>query len=141
MRTGGKGDVTKSHKAWSFGRTSDVSTPAVANNLLFMLRGNGQVVCFDAATGQVLWNQRAGRGNYFASPVVGDGKVYILSEQGDCTVFAAETALRVLSTNRMNEPFLASPAISEGQIFLRSSEHLFCIGKRNAAAAARAGAD
>ena len=138
LRTGGKGDVTKSHKAWSFRRTSDVSTPAVANNLLFMLRGNGQVVCFDAATGNVLWNQRAGRGNYFASPVVGDGKVYILSEQGDCTVFAAETALRVLSTNKMNEPFLASPAISEGQIFLRSSEHHFCIGKRKTVSAADA---
>ena len=89
----------------------------------------------------MLWNQRAGRGNYFASPVVGDGKVYILSEQGDCTVFAAETALRVLSTNAMNEPFLASPAISEGQIFLRSSEHLYCIGKWKTESAARAGAD
>ncbi|MEI6667481.1 MAG: PQQ-binding-like beta-propeller repeat protein [Acidobacteriota bacterium] len=134
FRTGGRGDITTSHKAWSTDQGPDVPTPASDGKFIYILNDRGLVWCRDAKTGVPLWSaQRIRPGTYSASPVIADGKVYLTSEDGVTTVIAAGPEFKILAENDLADYTLASPAISDGQIFLRTTKYLYCIGKRVAA--------
>jgi outer membrane protein assembly factor BamB len=131
VRTGGRGDITKTHVAWSTDQGPDVPTPAVSGGSIYILNDRGIMWCRDAKTGAEIWgNQRVKAGTYSASPVVADGKVYVMSEDGVVTVLDAGPTFKVLAENDMADYTLSSPAISDGQIFLRTQKFLYCIGKR-----------
>ena len=98
---------------------------------LYVLTDNGQLSCFDAATGRPHYQQARlpQPFNFKASPVGANGKLYLASEEGDVVVVAMGNTFEVLATNTMEgQSFIASPAIVEGNIYLRSRSHLFRIG-------------
>ncbi len=131
LRTGGRGDITKTHLAWTTDQGPDVPTPAVAGNYIFILNDRGIMWCRDAKTGAEVWgNQRVRPGTYSASPVVADAKVFVVSEDGVVTVLEAGSVFKVLAENDMADYTLSSPAISDGQIFIRTQKFLYCIGAR-----------
>jgi outer membrane protein assembly factor BamB len=131
LRTGGRGDISKTHVAWTTDQGPDVPTPAVAGKYIFILNDRGIMWCRDAKTGAEIWgNQRVRSGTYSASPVVADNKVYVVSEDGVVTVLEAGSEFKVLAENDMADYTLSSPAISDGQIFLRTQKFLYCIGAR-----------
>jgi len=128
IRTGGKGDVTKTHIAWE--STDDVSKiPSMlyVKPFLFMVTEAGVAKCLRAATGQVLWRKRL-PARYSASPVCADGRIYFLSERGKTTVIDAGPEFKIVAENDINQKCCASPAISQQHIFIRSQDNLFCIG-------------
>jgi outer membrane protein assembly factor BamB len=131
IRPGGRGNITRTHVAWSYHRSAPYSSsPVVVGDYLYAVKDGGVMTCLNARTGQPAWQERLpARGDYYASLVAADGKVYALSEDGEATVLAAKPAFEVLSVNRLGERCLASPAISGGQLFIRSDRHLFCIGE------------
>jgi outer membrane protein assembly factor BamB len=137
LRPGGTGDVTTSHKAWSFDLGPDVPTPISDGKLLYVVRDNGVVHALDVKTGAIVWGpERLKTGAYSASPVLADGKLYVTSEnEGLTTVFAAGPKLEVLAENPLDDYCLASPAISNGQIFIRTDKFLWAIGKSNSSTA------
>lgn len=131
IRPGGRGDITRTHKAWEFSRGPDVPTPVSDGTRLYLVTDNGVVYTLDLKTGAVVWGpQRLKSGTYSASPVVADGRVYVTNEEGVTSVFAAAPAFQLLAENPLGEYTLGSPAISEGQIFIRAGAQLFAIGKR-----------
>jgi outer membrane protein assembly factor BamB len=131
IRTGGRGDITQTHKAWQFSRGPDVPTPVSDGTHVFLVTDNGIVYTLDLKTGAVLWGPtRLKSGTYSASPVVADGRVYVTNEDGVTSVFAAGPKFELLAENALADYTLSSPAISQGQIFIRTAEHLFAIGKR-----------
>jgi outer membrane protein assembly factor BamB len=130
LRTGGRGDITATHVAWSTDQGPDVPTPAVTDKYIFILNDRGILWCRDAKTGAEIWgNQRARPGTYSASPVVADGKVYVTSEDGVTTVIEAGPVFKVIAENDLADYTLSSAAISGGQIFMRTTKFLYCIGK------------
>lgn len=131
LRAGGRGDVTKSHLAWSFPNGPDVPTPVADGRYFYVVNDRGIVYCLDAKTGQEIYGQqRLKPGSYSASPVLADGKLYVTSEDGITSVFRAGPKFELLAENELGEYCLSSPAVSGGQIFIRTSNHLYCIGKR-----------
>ena len=52
FRTGGNGDVTDTHKAWSINNGPDVPTPVSDGKYLYIVNDHGIVTCLDARTGQ-----------------------------------------------------------------------------------------
>ncbi|UCG58600.1 MAG: PQQ-binding-like beta-propeller repeat protein [Phycisphaerales bacterium] len=129
VRTGGKGDVTKTHIAWEL--TKDV--PKIPSMLyvkpyLYLVTEGGLAKCIEATTGEIVWQERLG-GRYSASPVWADGKIYLLSEQGSTTVIEAGPAFKLTTENEIGEKCCASLAVSQGRIFIRSEDNLYCIGK------------
>jgi hypothetical protein len=118
------------HIAWSHMRIGNyMQTPLVYGDLLYTCRDNGIQACYDAKTGQKVYNQRLGKGSsgFTASPVAADGKIYYSSEDGEVYVVAVGREAKVLSTNPIGEVLMATPAISEGKLYFRSQKHLFCI--------------
>jgi outer membrane protein assembly factor BamB len=133
FRAGGRGDVTESHKVWSFQNGPDVPTPVTDGKYFYIVDDRGVVWCLDAKTGQPIWGpQRIKSGTYSSSPVLADGKIYVTSEDGLTTVIKAGPQFEVLAENGLNDYCLSSPAISDGQIFIRTAQNLYCIGKRAA---------
>jgi outer membrane protein assembly factor BamB len=133
LRPGGRGDVSRSHRVWSFDDGPDVPTPVTDGRYLYIVNDKGVAFCLDARTGAVRYGpQRLKPGTYSASPVLADGRIYVTSEEGLTSVYKAGPAFELLAENPLDDYTLASPAISDGQIFLRSAAHLWAIGTRAA---------
>lgn len=131
FRAGGRGEISQSHRIWSFADGPDVPTPVTDGQYFYSVDDRGVMWCLDAKTGGEIWgNQRVGPGTYSSSPVLADGKIYITNEDGLTTVVKAGPKFEVLAENDLDGYTLSSPAISEGQIFIRTTPFLYCIGKR-----------
>ena len=131
FRAGGKGDITESHKLWSFNNGPDVPTPVTDGKYFYTVNDRGITWCLDARTGKEIWGaKRIKPATYSSSPVLADGKIYITNEEGLTTVLKAGDRFEVLAENDLADYTLSSPAISEGRIYMRTTQHLYCIGKK-----------
>lgn len=129
IRTGGRGDVSKTHVAWHVPTGAPYVPSAVQYNGVFYMAGeNGIVNAVDAGNGERLWQERIG-GIFTASPVAGDGKVYLVSETGETVVLQAGRTPKVLARNPVEGHFVASPAIAGGRLFLRADDRLIAVGR------------
>ena len=131
LRTGGEGDITESHRIWSFDRGPDVPSPVTDGKRFYVVTDNGVLYAFDVKTGEVLLGPtRLPSGTYSASPVLAEGRLYIINEDGMATVVGLDNdSLEILATNDMGAYTLSSMAMSGGKIFLRTAEALYCIGQ------------
>jgi outer membrane protein assembly factor BamB len=131
IKTGGRGDVTESHRAFSFDKGPDVPTPITDGKYLYVVDDKGVVHVLDPKSGAVVYGpERLKPGTYSSSPVLADGRIYISNEEGLTVAFKSGPAFEVLAENPLDEYILSSVAISDGQIFIRTGKHLYCIGKR-----------
>jgi outer membrane protein assembly factor BamB len=93
-------------------------------DLLYGLEDGGVATCWEAKTGNVVWNERIG-GNYSASPLAAEGRIYFFSEEGKTTVVAGGREFRRLAENQLDNGFMASPAVAGKALFLRTRTHLY----------------
>ncbi len=130
VRSGGTGDVTRTHVAWTLERgVPHTSSPLIVGNELYIVSDIGIASCLDRKTGETLWRQRIG-GNYSASPIFVDGRIYFLSEEAVATAIAPGREFRRLASSELDGRTLASMAVSLGSIFIRSDRHLYRIGAK-----------
>jgi len=136
VRPEANGDITPSTAesandgvVWSVEKGgSYLSTSVVYNDLLFLGNTNGSIRCFDAITGEKLFQERLDVGaGIIASLVAANGKIYAASENGGVYVLAAERKFKLLAKNEMGEPCFATPAISEGVLYFRTTRSLIAI--------------
>jgi len=128
IKPAGRGELPDSAVLWKHGRGIPyVATPVLDHGILWMVKDGGIVTKLDAATGQLLQEERVPAvGNYFASPVAGDDKVYFASEPGTVSVVAAEKDWRVISSRDFHEKIYATPVLMGNHIYLRTEEALYC---------------
>jgi outer membrane protein assembly factor BamB len=134
IRPGGRGNVTKTHLAWTSPKGSPfVPSPILSGGRLYMVNDMASIVTsFVAATGKVLWQGRLGvaqREGFSASPVAADGKIFFTNDQGDTFVLRDAPTFELLRTNRIGETTLASPALVDGRWYIRTDRSLFAIGR------------
>ena len=136
IRLGGNGNLTGTpHIVWNLRKGSGpVPSPVLYRDYLYVLTNKGILSCFDARTGEVMYNN--GRvpvpATFIASLLAFEGKVLLTSEDGDTFVVKAGPKFEVLGTNSIGEPVYASPAVSDGKIFIRGEKTLYCIQKQAA---------
>jgi outer membrane protein assembly factor BamB len=129
IRPDGKGDVTRTHVAWSLKRGAPLTpSPIIVGDELYIVNDGGIASCIDARTGNVIWQSRLG-GTYSASPVYVDGRLYFPAEQGVTTVIAPGKEARRLATNKLDGGHLASMAVAGGSFFLRTDSALYRIAE------------
>jgi outer membrane protein assembly factor BamB len=129
IKPGGRGDVTKTHVAWSVATGAPyVSSLLYYEGLVYMANDVGVLTAVDAGTGERVWQERV-EGVFSASPVAGGGHVYFVSENGDTVVVKAGRAPQIVARNALGERVVASPAISNGRLFVRTDKHVFAIGR------------
>ena len=128
VKSGGKGDVSATHKLWTQTQYSpDCPTPVIYEGNVFSVRDDGMASCLDLKTGEPHWQERLFKENVKVSPIAGDGKVYFTSGQGNCVVVKAAPTLEILATNELRAATLSTPAISQGSLFFRAQDHLYAV--------------
>ena len=136
VRTGGRGDVTKTHILWNRTKTAIVGTPLLSDGYLYWVSREGIATCADARTKETVYQQRLGLSGpgdkVYASLVQADGKLYCVSRHDGTVVLAAGPEYKLLARNHLGDPsvFDATPVVSNGDLLLRSNRFLYCIGNR-----------
>ena len=107
-----------------------MSTPAVANGLVFVPELAGIVHCVDAATGQAVWRHDA-ESNVWGSVLVADGKGYMGNESGELLVLAAGREKRMLTPKPIDVggPVFSSPVAANGVLYVATGTHLYAMKK------------
>lgn len=130
FRLGGKGDQKETQLAWEQKKNMPrVPSLLYVKPYLFALTDGGVAACLQAATGELIWQERIG-GNFSASPVTAEGRIYFLGDNGETTVIAAGPEFKVLAKNPLEEKVQASPAIANHHIFIRTAGNLYCLGNK-----------
>jgi outer membrane protein assembly factor BamB len=130
VRGGGTGDVTETNVVFNLHNRSpsNLCSPLVVGEQLFVVKKGGLSSSFDARSGATHWELSRIRniGDYYGSPVAGDGKIYVPGENGFIVVLEQGPKLNVLAKNDIGESCLATPAIADGRLFIRGRQSLFC---------------
>ena len=141
IKAGGEGDVTATHMAWkSKDFNSDVCVPLYYNKQLYVLDGDARpaakLYCVDPATGKVKWTGalEGSRGVFRSSPTGADGKIYCMNERAQVWVVSADQ-FKVLHQADLDTPGVSGPsratiAVADGQAFVRTSDTLYCFGRK-----------
>jgi outer membrane protein assembly factor BamB len=106
----------------------EVASPVAIDGLLYIATSYGVIACFDAATGDLLWEYEANQG-FYASPVIADGKVYFIDMDGIMHIFSIGKTMKLIGTPELGEQSVSTPAFATGKILIRGYDHLYCIGK------------
>lgn len=118
-------------QAWKLpDNTPDVPSPLVADGLVYLCRENGILICLDAKTGEMVYQERLHSGNHRASPVLADGKIYIPAGDGTLSVVKPGRKFEVLAKNPLGERIAASPAVANDTLYIRTFEALYAIASQ-----------
>lgn len=102
-------------------------SPLVVGDHLYVLYSRGFFACFDARTGEPVYEKKRLRGSFTASPWSVDGRIFCLNEAGVTFVIQAGAEYRMLGTNKLEEMTMATPAVAGGSLFVRTLTRLYCI--------------
>ena len=129
VRPDGAGDVTTSHVAWRYGKSTPTRpSQVVVGEHLYMVSDTGIFTCLDARTGRPRWQERHS-GRHSAALVESAGRLYACDEDGTTVVVAADPErFTVLAENRLDAGCMASPAVVGDDLVLRTKTHLYRIG-------------
>lgn len=106
----------------------DVPSPLLYNGLAYLARENGALICLDAKTGKLNYEEQPVRELVRASLIVADDKIYHVSrDTGTFSVIKPGPKYELLATNRLADEFYASPAVSNGRLYLRGFKSLYAI--------------
>jgi len=152
IKPDGRGDVTKTHIAWTADENiPDVVSPVSNGELVFTMTTPGQLTCFDAKDGKKQWEHDFGF-DFQASPTLVGNRLFAVSVKGTAVVVEAARQFKELARSAREEAgtkparragksagpdtesaeeFLASPAFLPDRIFLRSTKSLYCIGPKD----------
>jgi outer membrane protein assembly factor BamB len=126
----GTGDVTKTGQVWSYPlQQHSMSTPAIADGLVFVGDSGHRLHCVDAGTGQPHWTHDV-KGEVWASPLVADGKVYFATRRGEFLVFAASKEKKLLSETDLGSPISGSPVAANGVLYVTTMRQLYAVQNR-----------
>lgn len=118
------GKYSQVKKAWEFSSDANIiSTPAVANERVFVGNQNGVMTCFSLKDGKPLWKFRT-EGSIFSSPAVANGKLVFGS--GDGNVYCVDVNKgKLIWKYKTAASVLGSPVINGDTVFIGGSDHSY----------------
>jgi outer membrane protein assembly factor BamB len=122
-----RGDITESGRIWHYDKIRrTISTPAIADGLIYWPDFSGFLHCLDLKTGQALWTH-----DMFAaiwgSPLLADGKLYLGDEDGDIVIMQPGKTLKVLGEMNMGSSVYSSPVPANGTLYLSNRNQLYAL--------------
>ncbi len=135
VRTGGRGNVTETHRLWRIRDASNVSSPVYHDGHLYWAHEKtGVFYCANAQTGEVVYKERLTDprpGLIYASPLLADGKLYHVSREKGVFILAAKPEFEIVAHIEPLDDSIhnASFVVGDGNLLLRTDEYLYRIGK------------
>ncbi|MEM1442495.1 MAG: PQQ-binding-like beta-propeller repeat protein [Verrucomicrobiota bacterium] len=110
---------------WQFkevGRT--ISTPSVADGLVYIADYSGRLFCLDAETGEKYWEHDT-LSHIWGSTLVVDGKVLLGNEDGELVILKAGKEYEELTIVGYPAPIYATPIVANGTLYVMTQTHLY----------------
>ena len=110
---------------WQFkeiGRT--ISTPSIADGLLYIADYSGRLFCLDAETGELYWEHDT-LSHIWGSSLVVDGKVFLGNEDGELIVLKAGKEKEELATIEYPAPIYSTCVVANGTLYVMTQTHLY----------------
>ena len=123
----GKGDVTATHLRWEVSkRIPKESSPIVVGDHLYVNDDKGILSCFDAKSGEQLWQERIdGSGGFSGCPVYASGHLFFHNGDGVTTVIKPSTTYEKVAENRLDAYGLSSFAVVQDGFIVRTESSLW----------------
>ena len=129
IKPGGQGDVTQTNIVWSAtDGLPDICSPLSNGSLIFLLQTYGLLTCYDAKSGEIVWDNDLAE-TFKASPSLVGDKVYLLTEEGIMIIIKADRKFEEIGRCPLGEKSTSSPAFMDGRIYIRGKENLYCIAR------------
>ena len=130
VKIDGGGNVTDTHVVWrGDDGLPDTVSPLVAGDLLLLTTSIGYVTCYDAAAGEVLWEEEIDS-EFTSSPTLVGDHVYMFGKKGKSWVGKpTRDGWETIDEADLGEECVTSPAMQDGRFYIRGEKHLFCIGQ------------
>jgi outer membrane protein assembly factor BamB len=129
LRPGGEGDITQTHLCWLNERGGPhVPSPVYHQGRLYLVSDMGVAMCLEAASGDIVWQERL-KGLFSMSPIIAGDKLILINEKGLTYILQAGDTLSILAQNDLGEETLATPAVLGGRIYIRTASNLYCFGE------------
>lgn len=128
IKTDGKGDVTKHHHAWTASDgLPDIVSPLATDDYVLTTTTHGLLTCFDAKTGQTVWDHDFEK-TFHASPAVAGNRVYLMDTKGVMHIILLGKEFKEEAAFPLGEDAAGSPAFAPGRIYIRGKSNVYCIG-------------
>jgi outer membrane protein assembly factor BamB len=132
IKTGGRGDVTKTHVLWRARAGTTMPSPVLCGEYLHWVAGTAN--CLQVADGTIKFQERlyGSRSEYVSAVAAGD-RIYALTRFDGLYVLAGGGTFEKLGHYDFagdTSIFNASPAVSDGRLYVRSNDYIFCIGNK-----------
>ncbi|MCU0703198.1 MAG: PQQ-binding-like beta-propeller repeat protein [Fimbriiglobus sp.] len=121
-----------------------LGSPALADGKLFVPEDGGALLCFNAATGKLLWEYKYGT-TARGSPLVAGGTVYIFEINGKLSVITKVgnkkpseddvTEFTFKFADPKKKGFVETPGTPiavNGKLYFQTAEFLYCVGTKGA---------
>jgi len=131
IRSGGRGDVSNTHKVWQADVGANVSSPVVHDGYLYWVSDrNKTAYCLSLADGSIKYAESV-KIDPYASTLLADGRLYVVTRFDGTLVLAAKPKFQRLAHNKLADKtvFNASPIVFNGNLILRSNKNLYCFGQ------------
>ncbi len=123
----GTGEITGTGELWSYPMpTHCVTTPSVADGLVFVADCKGVLHCVDAETGQAQWTHKVG-GEIWGSTLVADGKVYVGSRGKNFCILSAARELNLLKIVEFPAAISSTPVAANGVLYVNTLKTLYAL--------------
>ena len=132
VRSGGRGNVTDTHKLWQAEAGANVASPVVHDGHLYWVSDrNKAAYCLSLADGSIKYEQDV-RVQPYASALLADGRLYVVTRYDGTLVLEAKPEFEQLAHNKLSDKsvFNASAIVCNGNLILRSDRNLYCIGQK-----------
>jgi outer membrane protein assembly factor BamB len=132
VKTGGKGDVTETHRLWQHPRAKQrIGSGVIHDGHIYILNEPPIAECYELKSGKLVSDQRlkgpGPKGETWSSMVLAGDKLYVINQSGDTFVLKATPKLETVAVNSLGEFTNASIAPSDGEIFIRTHKNLWCV--------------
>ncbi|MDD4326459.1 MAG: PQQ-like beta-propeller repeat protein, partial [Candidatus Bathyarchaeota archaeon] len=111
---------------WHTPTGTDMSSPCVHGNYLYIGSYQGDVLCIDTKTGTISWRYQTGN-TVLSSPAYAYGHVYVGSQDNSIYCLDASTG-ELIWQKRTGYWVCSSPAIADGNLYVGSQDYgIYCL--------------
>lgn len=127
---------------YSSGQRFGLSSPALADGVLYVPADNGELFAFDAKANKVLWKYRYAT-EIRGAPLVADGKIYIFDVKGKMSIIELNGKKALNPANVFDYTFRekgsarqtetnGTPIAVNGRVYFNTRTDLFCLADPDA---------
>jgi outer membrane protein assembly factor BamB len=125
-----RGDITKTGLVWHYDKIRrSISTPAIADGVVYQPDFSGFFHAIDAKTGAQLWVHDMFAAVWGSPMLTADGRVYLGDEDGDVVIMQAGREKKVLAEINMGSSVYSTPIPAGGALFITNRNQLFALAE------------